>query len=148
MRRIILSPLNQRRLTNFKANRRGFWSLWLFLFLFILSLAADLIANDKPLLIRYDGMWFTPIFVSYPETTFGGDFETEADYRDPFVIELIEEKGWLLWPPVPYSYDTHIQDLPEPAPSPPSGENWLGTDDAGRDVTARIIYGFRISASP
>ena len=142
---IKLSPLNQRRLSNFKANRRGFWSLWAFLILFALSLLADVVANDKPLLVRFDGQWFAPVLFEYPETVFGGDFETETDYHDPFVTELIESNGWMLWPPVPYSYDTHIQDLPQPAPSPPTRNNWLGTDDAGRDVTARIIYGFRIS---
>ena len=140
-----MTPLNQRRWDNFKANRRGWWSLWLFLFLFIGSLGAELIANDKPLLIRYDGHWYTPAWTLYPETTFGGDFETEADYRDPYITELIEAKGWILWPPIRYSYQTINYDLPVPAPAPPSAENWLGTDDQGRDVTARLIYGFRLS---
>jgi microcin C transport system permease protein len=140
-----LSPINQRRLANFRANRRGYWSLWLFLVLFVLTLFAEFVANDRPLLVLYDGAVFVPVIKAYPETAFGGEFETEADYRDPFVAELIEEKGWLLWPPVPYSYDTFIRELPSPAPSPPTGDNWLGTDDAGRDVVARLIYGFRIS---
>ena len=140
-----LSPLNQRRLANFRANRRGFWSLWVFLALFFLSLFAELIANDRPLLVVYDGEVFLPAFKAYPETAFGGEFETEAEYRDPYVADLIDEKGWLLWPPVPYRYDTFIRDLPSPAPSPPTRDNWLGTDDAGRDVVARLIYGFRIS---
>jgi len=140
-----LSPINQRRLANFKANRRGYWSLWIFLALFILSLFSELVANDKPLLLRFDGELLVPFLVEYPETTFGGFFETDADYHDPVVQELIEEKGWMLWPPVRYSYDTFIQDLPQPAPAPPSARNWLGTDDTGRDVMARLIYGFRIS---
>lgn len=142
---INLSPLTRRRLRNFRANRRGFWSLWIFLALFVVSLFAEFIANDKPLLISYDGALYFPILETYPETTFGGIFETEADYRDPFVAELIQEKGWMIWPLIPYSYDTIILDLPGPAPSPPSAENWLGTDDQARDVLARVIYGFRIS---
>jgi microcin C transport system permease protein len=140
-----LSPLNRRRLANFRANRRGYWSLWIFLALFLTSLFAELIANDRPLLVFYDGAPYVPVLTAYPETVFGGEFETEADYRDPFVVELIEEKGWMVWPPVPYRYDTFIRDLPSPAPSPPTAQNWLGTDDAGRDVVARLIYGFRIS---
>ncbi len=140
-----LSPLTQRRIANFKANRRGWWSLWIFLVLFIVTGMAEFIANDKPILVNYDGGYYMPIFKAYPETTFGGFFETEADYRDPVVKELIEEKGWLVFPPIPYSYDTIKYDLPTPAPSAPTAENWLGTDDKGRDVTARLIYGFRIS---
>ncbi len=145
---ISLSPINQRRLENFKANRRGYWSMILFLGLFVLSLFAEVIANDKPLLISYKGGYFTPFLIEYPETTFGGDFETETDYRDPFVQELIdEEEGWILWPPIRYSYTTINYDLTSPAPSPPDGENWLGTDDQGRDVLARVIYGYRISVA-
>ena len=140
-----LSPINQRRWAQFRANRRGYWSLWLFCALFLLSLFAELIANDKPLLVRYDGDWFVPVLTEYPETTFGGFFTTEAVYRDPEVQALIEDKGWMLWPPVRYSYDTINYDLPVPAPAPPSAENWLGTDDQGRDVMARLVYGFRIS---
>lgn len=142
---ITITPLTARRLANFRANRRGYWSLWVFLILFVLSLFAEFIANDKPLIVRYDGAVYLPIFNAYPETTFGGDFETEADYTDPFVVELIEEKGWLLMPLIPYSFDTPVTDLPTPAPSPPTAQNWLGTDDQARDVTARLIYGFRIS---
>ncbi|MFT6556200.1 ABC transporter permease [Sneathiella sp.] len=143
-----LSPINQRRLENFKSNRRGYWSMILFLGLFVLSLFAEVIANDKPLLISYKGDYFTPFVVEYPETAFGGDFETEADYRDPFVSELIEEEGgWILWPPLRYSYTTINYDLSSPAPSPPDAENWLGTDDQGRDVLARVIYGYRISVA-
>ena len=140
-----LSPLNARRLANFKTNRRGHVSLWLFMILFILSLFAELIANDKPILVSYDGGFYTPFLTAYPETTFGGDFPTEADYNDPFVMELISEKGWALWPVIPYSYDTIIKDLDRPSPASPSLKNWLGTDDQARDVTARVIYGFRIS---
>ena len=143
---IRVTPLTRRRWHNFRVNRRGFVSLWVFLVLFVVSLFAEFIANDKPLIVVVDGAVFAPVFVSYPETDFGGDFETEADYRDPFFAELIAEKdGWMVWPPVRYSYRTINYDLPSPAPSPPSAENWLGTDDQGRDVVARLIYGFRIS---
>ncbi len=142
---IKVTPITRRRLMNFRRNGRGFWSLWIFLVLFTLSLFAEFIANDRPLLVRYDGQFYAPIFVSYPETTFGGDFLTEADYRDPVVKKLIDAKGWILWPPVRYSYDTINYDLKVPAPAPPSFQNWLGTDDQGRDVVARVIYGFRIS---
>lgn len=140
-----LSPLNARRLANFRANRRGYVSLYVFAFLFITSLFANLIANDKPLLVEYDGNYYFPILEAYPETTFGGVFPTEADYTDPFVSDLIREKGWAVWPIIPYSYDTVVRDLQVPAPSPPSWQHWLGTDDQARDVTARVIYGFRIS---
>ena len=111
----------------------------------MLSLFAELIANDRPLLIRYDGRFYFPVVAVYPETEFGGFFETEAVYTDPEVRALIEEKGWITWPLVPYRYDTVVTGLPTPAPSPPSWQNWLGTDDQARDVLARIIYGFRIS---
>ena len=140
-----ISPINRRRLENFRANRRGYWSLWIFLFLFLISIFAEFLANDKPIFIKYDGHFFFPILVSYPETIFGGDFETEAEYSDPEVQNLIGKKGWSIWPLIPYSYDTVIWDLPTPAPSPPTTQNWLGTDDQGRDVVARLIYGFRIS---
>jgi microcin C transport system permease protein len=140
-----LSPLGARRLANFKANRRGYLSFWIFLVLFVVSLFAELIANDKPLLVRYDGRLYYPAFVAYPETVFGGFFETEAVYTDPAVQELIQERGWMLWPLIPHSYDTVVRDLPGPAPSPPTAQNWLGTDDQARDVLARVIYGFRIS---
>lgn len=145
-RRLHISPLNQRRLHNFKKNKRGVWSLWIFLILFFISLFAEFIANDKPLVVSFEGGFYFPVFAAYPETAFGGDFPTEADYRDPFVQELIEkEGGWVLWPPIHYSYQTINLDPPTPAPSPPSSENWLGTDDQSRDVLARLIYGFRIS---
>ena len=140
-----ISPINHRRLENFKANRRGYWSLWIFMGLFVVSLFADILANDKPILIRYNESFYFPILVSYPETIFGGDFETEAEYADPEVQELIQDKGWIIWPLIPYSYDTVILGLPTPAPSPPTAQNWLGTDAQGRDVVARLIYGFRIS---
>ena len=140
-----LNPINRRRLRNFRRNRRGYYSLWIFLVLFTLTLFAEFIANDKPLLIQYDGRFYFPILNAYPETTFGGEFETETDYRDPYVKELIEKRGWAVWPLIPYSFDTINYDLPVPAPSPPTTENWLGTDDQGRDVLARMIYGFRIS---
>ena len=141
-----LSPLNQRRFERFKAHKRGWWSLWLFLALFIISLGAELIANDKPLVVRYDGGWYFPVLKRYPETTFGGEFPLQANYKRPYVRELIESKGgWMLWPVIPFSYSSINYDLRVPAPAPPSAENWLGTDDQGRDVLARVIYGFRIS---
>jgi microcin C transport system permease protein len=140
-----VTPLTQRRWRNFRANRRGFVSLWIFLVLFAFCIPAEFIANDRPLLVTFDSQWYFPIFRSYPETAFGGEFETEADYRDPYVVDLINAKGASIWPLVPYSYRTVITDLPGPAPSPPSAENWLGTDDQARDVTARVIYGFRLS---
>ena len=142
---IPITPITRRRLNNFKANRRGYWSFWLFLFLFALSLVAEVIANEKPILISYDGGFYTPVFVAYPETTFGGEFELEADYHDPYIVELIAEKGWMIWPPIRFSYRTINFNLTQSAPTPPSAENWLGTDDQGRDVTARLIYGYRIS---
>ena len=137
--------MTERRLRNFKANKRGFVSLWIFLVLFGLSLCAELIANDKPLIVNYDGTYYFPVVITYPETAFGGDFETEAEYRDPVVKELIRDKGWMVWPAIPYSYRTINYDLEVPAPAPPSASNLLGTDDQGRDVLARLIYGFRIS---
>ena len=140
-----VTPITRRRLHNFRANRRGFWSLWMFLALFFASLFAELIANDKPLLVKFDGAYYTPFVEAYPETLFGGDFPTEADYRDEFVIKLIEAKGWMIWPIIRYDYSTINYNLPSPAPSPPTADNWLGTDDQGRDVVARMIYGFRIS---
>jgi microcin C transport system permease protein len=168
-RRIALSPMGRRRWLNFKANKRGYWSFWIFTVLFVLSLFAEFIANDKPFLIKHEGKYFFPAFVTYSETTFGGEFETAADYRDPYLQKLIAEKGgYVLWPPIRYSYNTHNLDLPTPAPSKPTWMlteeqckpvverkglsgcrdleyNWLGTDDQGRDVVARLIYGFRIS---
>jgi microcin C transport system permease protein len=167
--RFTLSPLNQRRWKNFKANRRGYVSFWLFMILFVVSLFAEFIANDKPILVRVDGKSFFPVFTTYSEASFGGEFETAADYRDPFLQKLIADKGGhIYWPPIHYSYSTHNLNLPTPAPSKPTWllfedqckaaaekiggtgckdleYNWLGTDDGGRDVAARLIYGFRIS---
>ena len=140
-----LSPLNQRRLNNFVSNKRGLYSFWIFFILFIISLFADFIANEKPLLVNYQNKFYFPILQSYSETTFGGDFETEADYRDPFVKNLINESGWMIMPIIPYKYNTIIRDIDSPAPSAPSKKNWLGTDDQARDVLSRLIYGFRIS---
>jgi microcin C transport system permease protein len=140
-----ITPLNQRRLALFRANRRGYWSLWIFLGLFVVSLFAELIANDRPILIRFDGHYYMPVLQDYTEAAFGGDFETFADYKDPYVEGLIKAKGWMIWPPIPYSYDSAVLDLPGPAPTPPDSRNWLGTDDQARDVLARVIYGFRIS---
>ena len=139
------SRLNQRRLASFYQNRRGYWSAWIFFTLFLCSLPAEFIANDRPLLIQYKNQLYYPVIFTYSETTFGGDFETEAEYRDPFVRELIEKNGWIIWPPIPYHYDTVNYNLKQPAPSPPDGDNILGTDDQARDVAARLLYGYRIS---
>jgi microcin C transport system permease protein len=167
-----LTPLDRRRLDNFKANSRGYWAFWLFLLLFLMSLGSEFLANDRPILAYYKGELLAPAFVAYPEEKFGG-FLARTDYRDPTIAKEIEAHGWMLWPPIRYSYDTHNLDLPIPAPSPPTwmlskeqceaaaakkiapGEknrgcadiewNWLGTDDQGRDVVARLLYGFRIS---
>ena len=140
-----ITPLTRRRLDSFRRNRRGFWSLWIFLVVFLVTLFAEFIANDRPILVRFNGAWYFPVFADYPETTFGGEFPTAADYRDPAVEKLIAAKGWMLWPLIPFSYGTINYDLPSPAPSPPSRVDWLGTDDQGRDVLARLIYGLRIS---
>ena len=140
-----ITPLTRRRLDSFRRNRRGFWSLWIFLAVFLVTLFAEFIANDRPILVHFNGAWYFPVFADYPETTFGGEFPTAADYRDPAVMKLIAAQGWMLWPLIPFSYGTINYDLPSPAPSPPSRVNWLGTDDQGRDVLARLIYGVRIS---
>lgn len=162
-----LTPLSQRRLANFKANRRGYWSFWIFMVLFVLCLCAEFIANDRPILVNYKGELLFPVVVNYPEEKFGG-FLAQTDYRDPVIQQEIEQNGWALWPPVRFASNTINLDLPTAAPSPPTwmlkedtcrpiaekkgGKgcrelewNWLGTDDGGRDVLARIIYGFRIS---
>jgi microcin C transport system permease protein len=162
-----LSPINRRRLDNFKRNRRGFWALWLFLGLFVSSLFAEFIANDRPIIASYRGELLFPVFVDYPEEKFGG-FLARTDYRDPVIANEIRREGWMIFPPIRFAYDTVNRDLPAPAPSPPTwwlsdaqcqpaaaktgGSrcrdlewNWLGTDDRGRDVVARLIYGFRIS---
>ena len=140
-----MTPLTRRRLANFRANRRGYWSLWIFLALFLVSLFAELIANDRPLLVRYDGKFFFPILANYPETQFGGDLPTSTDYRDDVVIKRVAAHGFMLWPLIPFADQTINYDLPQPAPTPPDRVDWLGTDDHGRDVLARLIYGFRIS---
>ncbi|WP_136067756.1 ABC transporter permease [Modicisalibacter radicis] len=140
-----LSPIMRRRLAVFRGNPRARWSLWMFAVLFALSLGAELIANDKPLVVHYQDGWYVPLLVDYPETDFGGFLPTTTDYRDEFVQDEIREHGWMLWPPIPFSYDTLDQQLGEPAPSPPDLRHWLGTDDQGRDVLARVIYGFRLS---
>jgi microcin C transport system permease protein len=141
-----MKPLTRRRLRNFRANRRGYWATWIFLALFVTSLGAELIANDRPLLLHHAGGFYVPAFRVYPETAFGGELPTEADYRDPYLRGLIAARGgWAVWPLVPYSHDTINYALPRPAPAPPSRQNWLGTDDQGRDLLARLIYGFRIS---
>lgn len=139
------NPVYRRQWQVFKANKLGYWSLWLFLALFSFSLLADVVANDKPLLVSYQGNWYVPLLKDYPETTFGGVFQTSTQYRDPFVQELIQKEGYMIWPLIRFSYDTINYDLGQPAPSPPSADNWIGTDDQGRDVMARLIYGFRIS---
>ncbi|TVR57918.1 MAG: ABC transporter permease [Candidatus Competibacteraceae bacterium] len=143
--RFHFTPLTRRRLAQFRANRRGYGSLWLFLVLFGLSLSAEFIANDRPLLVYHQGSFFVPVVRNYAETDFGGFFPSVANYRDPYLADLIEEDGWMLWPPIRFRHDTVNYDLPVPAPAPPSAENWLGTDDQGRDVLARLIYGFRVS---
>ncbi len=139
------SPLVRRRFANFRANRRGFWSLWIFLALFGLSLFAEFIANDRPLMVSYRGHWYFPVVADYAERDFGGDLPIAADYRDKDVAGHIEKDGWMIWPPIPFSYRTINFDLRQAVPSPPSGADWLGTDDQGRDVLARLIYGFRLS---
>ncbi len=140
-----MQSITQKRIAVFKGNKRGYYSLWIFSILFIITLFSEFIANDKPLLISYKNDFYTPIFNVYSEQNFGGDFESEADYKDEYVQELINEHGYIIWTPIRYSYDTIKTDSQTSFPSPPSSENILGTDDQGRDVMARIMYGFRIS---
>ena len=140
-----LTPIGQRRWKQFRRNGRGYWAMWLFMALFTISLCAELVANDKPIVVRHEGEFYFPIVKAYPEITFGGEFATEADYRDPYVQELINKDGFMVWPVIRYSYDTINYHLTVAAPAKPSAENWLGTDDQGRDVLARLIYGFRLS---
>ena len=141
-----LSPLARRRLDRFKQNRRGWWSLWIFLALFALTLGGELVANDKPLMLKYDGQLYFPVFKRHTEQEFGGQLPFQADYRSDYVRQLIEARGgWMLFPPIPFSADTPNYDLTQPAPSPPSATNWLGTDDQSRDVLARVIFGARVS---
>ena len=142
----VLPSLAKRRWLAFKANRRGYWSLRVFLVIFGASLFAEFLANDKPLVVRHEGRFYLPVFATYAETEFGGVFETEADYRESFVKDLIRDGGgWMIWPPIPYAHDTLDYELPGPAPYPPSREHWLGTDDVGKDVLAGLIYGIRLS---
>jgi microcin C transport system permease protein len=132
-----------RSLNRFRANRRGYWSMCLFLAVLVLSLLAPLIANDRPLLVRYNGHLFFPIVRDYAETDFGGEFATDADFRDPFIAGQIAKHGWMLTTPIPYGPSTvNFKVVP---PSPPTSEDWLGTDDQGRDVMARLLYGMRVS---
>lgn len=134
------------RWQRFKANRLGYASLWIFLVLFGLSICAELIANDKPLVVRYQGQFYFPILQSQPETVFGGDFATPTDFLDPDIRRSITSKGnWAVYPPIPYSFETLNYFAKSPNPAAPSVDNWLGTDDRGRDVLARLIYGFRLS---
>ncbi|MDP3371411.1 MAG: ABC transporter permease [Candidatus Paracaedibacteraceae bacterium] len=140
-----LSPLTQRRIAQFKSNRRGFWSFWLFLILFFITLGAEFIANEHPLVVYYKGELYCPILKNYPETTFGGTFETHTNYRDTVVKELIKKDGWMIFPPIPYSPSTINYELSGSVPAKPSCDNWLGTDDQGRDVLTRLIYGYRVS---
>jgi microcin C transport system permease protein len=142
---MVFSPLTRRRLFQFKANRRGYFSSLIFCVLFILTLGTEFIANERPLIVHYKGQLYFPIFKNYPETTFGGTFEAYTNYRDTVVQSLIKKDGWILFPPIPYSASTVNYYLPVPAPAPPSTDNWLGTDDQGRDVLARLLYGYRVS---
>ena len=140
-----MTPINRRRIAVFRSSKRGVYSLVVFGLLFLLSLFAELLANDRPILIYYDGGFYSPLIRDYPETTFGGDFPTNTVYVDEEVQKLIEAKGWILWPPIPYSYNTVLKGEGRKALQPPSWRHWLGTDDQARDVMARVIYGFRIS---
>lgn len=140
-----LNPINQARWQRFKTNRRGYWSMWIFLLVFIMSLGSELIANDKPLLLRYDQHWYTPFLVNYPETTFGGDFKTATDYQDPLIRSNIEQHGWAIWAPIRYSYSSINFATEVPFPSPPSAQHWLGTNENGNDILAQVLYGLRVS---
>lgn len=140
-----LSPLMKRRLALYTASKRALIATYVFLSLFIVSLCSEFVANDRPLLVRYEGTFYTPFVSFYSEKTFGGDFETEANYKDPYVQDLIKAKGWIVWPINTYSFDTINLNVAGAVPAPPSSENWLGTDDQGRDVLARLVYGLRSS---
>jgi len=140
-----MNPITQRRLYQFKANKRGYYSFLIFFGIFFVTLFAEFIANDKPLLVSYKGDLYFPVLKNYPETTFGGTFETATNYRDPFVQNLIKPNGFIVWAPIPFGINTVNYALSSPAPSSPTSENFLGTDDQGRDVLTRLIYGFRIS---
>lgn len=140
-----MNPITKRRISQFKNNKRGYYSLIIFIFLFFITLLAEFIANDKPILVCFENKLYFPIFKNYPETTFGGQFQTYTNYRDPFVKKLINDKGWMIWTLIPFNINTVNYELKQPAPSPPSLQNLFGTDDQGRDVLTRLIYGFRIS---
>lgn len=140
-----MTDSGRRRWQAFRANRRGYRSLLILMAVFVISLFAEVIANDRPLLVRYHGHFYVPILKTYPETAFGGTFETPADYRDPVLRDLIAKDGFTVWPAIAFGPGTISYDLPSPPPSAPSRANWLGTDEQGRDVAARLIYGFRIS---
>jgi microcin C transport system permease protein len=140
-----LSPLNKRRIENFKSNKRGYYSFLIFMVLFVASLFSEFIANDRPIFVSYKGGFYFPVFKEYKESDFAGGFETAVNFKDDFIISEIEANGFLIWPPVRYSYSTINYNLDVPAPSPPTLENFIGTDDQGRDVLARVIYGLRIS---
>jgi microcin C transport system permease protein len=143
---VSLSPITRRRLVIFRQHTRGFVSFWIFLVVFGASLFAEFIANDRPLVIHFDGHWYFPVLQDYSENAFGAGFmPTEADYTDPELRETIEAHGWMIWPAIPYSYASSVKDLPTPAPAPPSMRDLLGTDDQARDVLARVIYGLRLS---
>lgn len=143
-----LTPLTRRRLANFRSNKRGYWSLWIFLTLFGISLCSEFIANDKPILMQHEGRLMMPVFFTYTEEELGGEFRTEASYEDPYVQKLVEDSGgWMLWPIIRYSYSTVDWYIDGPAPASPSARHWLGTDDGARDVVARLLYGFRLSVS-
>jgi microcin C transport system permease protein len=140
-----LNPINQARWARFRHNRRGYWSLWIFLIVFVCSMCSELIANDRPLLVQYKGSLYVPLVKEYSEQTFGGQFATAADYQDPWLRKQLSENGWVLWAPVRYGATTIDFNTDLPFPSPPSSQNWLGTDANGGDVLARILYGTRIS---
>lgn len=142
---IVLNTINQARWQRFKSNRRGYWSLWLFITIFLFSLFAELLANDKPLLLRYQQQWYTPLWVDYPATTFGGSLQTSTDFQDPVIRKNIAAHGWAIWAPIRYHYNSIDYTTQVTFPSPPSYQHWLGTDENGRDVVAQVLYGLRIS---
>nr|WP_227429689.1 ABC transporter permease [Psychrobacter sp. I-STPA6b] len=142
---MIHNPIWQARIERFKRHRSGRIALWLFVLIFMLCMGANFIANDKPLLVKYQDSYYFPVFKAYPETAFGGVFETEANYKDPVVQQLINHDGFYIMPPIAFADQTPNVSLAQPYPAPPNAQNWLGTDDVGRDVVARILYGLRVS---